>query len=431
MSDPGRPSSPISPGRSYYDDTVPAHPFHEPLEGEARADVAIVGGGYTGLSAAIALAEAGVSVTLLEANRLGDGASGRNGGQFGTGQRVSILDLEQDLGFERAKALFDLAEDAKRAVLGTAERYGIDIEYRPGQLSLVHKARLLPAYAEEVDALNLRYGYADIAFMDARETAERLGSKAYGGGTRDTGAGHIHPLKWLLGLAGVAASAGVRIHENSRVTGIERAAGRMIVRTASGSVSAERVLLATNAHGVGLDEEADAHVLPIRSFMGTTEPLAEPGRVLPGNEAVDDSRFVVRYFRKSADNRLLFGGREAYTNADGPIEPTIRRQIGSIYPHLKDVRLTHAWGGSVAVTRSRLPFVRVTQPGVTFIGGYSGHGVMLSHLLGRLYARKITGEGDAMEAFEALRQPRFPGGTRWRSSLLLGAMTWFSIRDRL
>ena len=431
MSDPGRPSSPLSPGRSVYDDTVPAHPFHEPLLGDARTDVAIVGGGYTGLSAAIALVEAGVSVTLLEANRLGDGASGRNGGQFGTGQRNSVLDLEQDLGFERAKALFDLAEDAKRHVRGFAEEHAIDIEYGAGQLSLVHKPRLLAAYAEEVDALNLRYGYPDVAFMDSRETAERLGSREYMGGIRDTGTGHIHPLKWLLGLGSVAAATGVRLHEQSRVAAIERADGRLLLRTAQGTLSAERVLLATNAHGVGLDEEADAHVLPIRSFMGATEPLAEPARVLPGGEAADDSRFVVRYFRKSADNRLLFGGREAYTNADGPIEPTIRRQIASIYPHLKDVRILHAWGGSVAVTRSRLPFVRVTQPGVTYIGGYSGHGVLMSNLLGRLYARKITGQGDAMEAFEALRQPRFPGGTRWRSSLLLGAMTWFSIRDRL
>ncbi|RYE82686.1 MAG: FAD-binding oxidoreductase, partial [Hyphomicrobiales bacterium] len=171
-------------------------------------------------------------------------------------------------------------------------------------------------------------------------------------------------------------------------------------------------------------------IMPIRSFIGATAPLAEPGRVLPGNEAVDDSRFVVRYFRKSRDGRLLFGGREAYTSAASDISVHIRRQIAEIYPHLKGVEITHSWGGSVGITLPRMPFVRTVEPGITAIGGFSGHGVMLSNFTGRLYAERVAGNEDRLAALEALDIPAFPGGTALRQPLLFLAMTWFSLRDR-
>ena len=426
----GKYQSPISPGRSWYEDSVPDRPRHPALDGDLKVDVLVVGGGYTGLSAAAHLAARGVSVAVLEASRFGDGASGRNGGQLNTGHRLWTADLEPTYGFERTKALFDLAEEAKAHLLEFSRVHAIDIDYAQGQLSVAHRKRLVKAYAENAEDLSTRYGYPHIALMDRAETQERLGSSAYFGGTRDTGTGHIHPLKLLVGTARVAAEAGAQLFEETPVVSLTGVGG-VIATTARGTIRAERALIATNAHGGDLNREAARHIMPIRSFIGATAPLKEPERVLPGNEAVDDSRFVVRYFRKSRDGRLLFGGREAYTSAAGEIANHIRRQIADVYPHLRDVEITHAWGGSVGITMVRMPYVRIVEPGITAIGGFSGHGVMLANFTGRLYADRITGNRDRLSELEALKIPAFPGGQALRQPLLFLAMTWYSLRDRL
>ncbi len=424
--------SPISPGISWYEATVSERPTYPPLDGSRHADVVIVGGGFTGLSAAASLAAAGIDAVLLEAHRCGDGASGRNGGQFGTGQRAWVEELESEYGLERAKALFAVAEDAKKHVLDFADANGIDIEYRPGQLSVAHKKRYVDEYRAHAEIMAGRFDYPQIGFMDAAETADRLGSTRYYGGTRDTGTGHIHPLKLLVGLARVAAGNGAAVHETTPATKIETRGGKVVVTTPTGTVTANRALIATNAHGNGLEPVSAAHIMPIRSFIGATDPLPADSPVIPGGEAVDDSRFVVRYFRKSADGRLLFGGREAYT-ADEPtnISAHVRRQIIDIYPALRDIGITHAWGGSVGITMPRKPFVRDVMPGVTSIGGFSGHGVMLSNFCGTLYAEAVTGQDDRLRLFKDLGIPPFPGGRKFRKPLLLAAMTWFSLLDRL
>ncbi|MBO0906353.1 NAD(P)/FAD-dependent oxidoreductase [Jiella sonneratiae] len=421
--------SPIAPGRSFYQDTV-ERPRHPRLEGPVRTDVLVVGGGFTGLSAAIHLARSGVDVVLVEAHRFGDGASGRNGGQMGTGQRIWPGEVEALYGFERSKALFDLAEEAKAHLFEFIAANGIDADLRMGQLSVAHKRSYLPEYRGQVDSLRERYGYRSVGYMDGAETAERLGSSRYFGGIRDTGTGHVNPLKLIVGLVRVAAESGARLFEETPVVATRRDAGRIVATTGGGEISAERVLYAVNAYGPGLDKAIDSHVMPIGSFIGATEPLAQDAGVLPGGEACDDSRFVVRYFRKSVDGRLLFGGREAYTSEAGDITRHIRRQIAEVYPHLKGIRLTHAWGGSVGITMQRLPFVRTLAPGVTTIGGFSGHGVMLANFAGRLYAERVAGNRDRLADFEALDIPAFPGGRKLRAPLLFLAMTWFSLRDR-
>lgn len=421
--------SPIAPGRSWYEDSID-RPTYPALDGSRKVDVLVVGGGFTGLSAALHLARTGVDVAVLEAHRFGDGASGRNGGQMGTGQRLWPMEIEAAYGFERSKALFDLAEEAKAHLTEFITANGIDADYREGQLSVVHKRRYLKDYRAQVEELTTRYAYPHVSFMDADETADRLGSRRYFGGIRDTGTGHINPMKLVVGSARVAAEAGAQLFENSHVERLDRRDGRIVAVTAQGEVSAERVLIATNAYGGGLDPQVDAHVMPIGSFIGATEPLADPDAVLPGGESCDDSRFVVRYFRKSGDGRLLFGGREAYTSATGDIGRHIRKQIAEVYPHLADVRLSHAWGGSVGITMERLPYVRSLAPGITTIGGFSGHGVMLANFAGRLYAERVNGNRDRLADFEALRIPAFPGGRRLRAPLLFLAMTWFSLRDR-
>ncbi|MAU95084.1 MAG: FAD-dependent oxidoreductase [Fulvimarina sp.] len=422
--------SPIAPGRSYYQDTV-ERPRHPRMEGSRKTDVLVVGGGFTGLSAAIHLARAGVDVTLVEAHRFGDGASGRNGGQMGTGQRIWPGEVEALYGFARSKALFDLAEEAKAHLFEFIAANDIDADLRMGQLSVAHKRKYLPEYREQVEILKTRYGYDSVSFMDGDEAGERLGSRRYFGGIRDTGTGHVNPLKLLVGLARVAATSGATLFEETKILSTRREGGRTVAVSEAGEIAAERVLYAVNGYGAGLDKAIDAHVMPIGSFIGATEPLPESAGVLPGGEACDDSRFVVRYFRKSVDNRLLFGGREAYTSEAGDITRHIRKQIAEVYPHLKDVRLTHAWGGSVGITMQRLPFVKTLAPGVTTIGGFSGHGVMLANFAGRLYAERVAGNRDRLAEFEALDIPAFPGGQRLRAPLLFLAMTWFSLRDRL
>jgi glycine/D-amino acid oxidase-like deaminating enzyme len=423
--------SPIAPGISWYQATVGERPEYPALDGSKQVEVAIIGGGFTGLQAAYNLAKNGVQVALIEACRFGDGASGRNGGQMGTGQRAWPDELEELLGFERSKALFDLAEDAKHYLLDFARDHHIDMDYMPGQMNVAHKPGYEKDYRRSVEITTERYNYPHMRFMEAVETAERLGSSHYYHGIRDTGTGHIHPLKLLAGLARVADAAGADIYEMTPATAIRQSGGKTLIDTPSGTITANRVLIATNAYIGKLEPVTSAHVMPIRSFIGATAPLDGFPHVLPGNEAVADSRFVVRYFRKTPGGRLLFGGREAYT-ADSPrnISTHIRKQIGEIYPALKNVEITHAWGGSVGITMSRQPFAREVMPGVISIGGYSGHGVMLANYCGKLYADLVTGKDTGLGHLMALKIPAFPGGMALRAPLLFMALSWYALRDR-
>ncbi|MBZ9956341.1 MULTISPECIES: NAD(P)/FAD-dependent oxidoreductase [unclassified Mesorhizobium] len=424
--------SPISPGRSWYEDTAGPRPEYPALDGDRSCDVVIVGGGFTGLSAAVHLAKAGSNVVLIEAYRFGDGASGRNGGQLGTGQRAWAEELEAEYGFSRAKALFDLAEEAKAHLLEFAAANQIDIDYMPGQLSVAHKPRYVDDYKAHAEIMASRFSYPHISFMDATETAQRLGSTAYFGGTRDTGTGHIHPMKLVIGTARAAAQAGARLFEATPSTGIVSSGGTVKVSTARGTITAQKCLIAVNAYGGTLEPVSAAHIMPIGSFIGATVPLGADSNVLPGGEAVDDSRFVVRYFRKSRDGRLLFGGREVYgVNDPKDIHIHIRRQIAELYPALRDVEITHGWGGYVGITVPRKPFVREVMPNVISAGGYSGHGVMLSNFFGKLYAETVAGNRDRLKLIEDLKIPPFPGGRRLRAPLLFLALNWFALRDRI
>ena len=432
--------SAISPGLSFYEAILPERPTYAPLSGDARCEVAIVGGGFTGLSAAVHLAERGASVRLIETARLGDGASMRNGGQIGTGQRADVLEQEAAYGTERACELFALAEEAKRHLHEFTAAHGIDMRYRAGQLSVAHKRRHIDGYRAWVDALRERFDYPHAAFMDRDETAERVGSDRYHGGVRDTGTGHIDPASLVVGTARAASLAGATLHEHTRALAVEPDGGCVRVDTAGGTLHADRALIAVNGYGGALEPTVARHVMPIRSFIGATEPL-DDGTILPGGEAVDDSRFVVRYFRcvdwPDGRRRLLFGGRETYTHprdtARMPrdVRATLGRQIAEIYPRLRGVRLDHAWGGSVAITMNREPFVREVGPRVHAIGGFSGHGVMLSSFTGKLYADAVAGNRDRLRAFESIAHAPFPGGRAMRPAIMLLAMSWYALRDRL
>jgi gamma-glutamylputrescine oxidase len=239
-------------------------------------------------------------------------------------------------------------------------------------------------------------------------------------------------MKLAIGTARVAAEAGAHLFENTRVTGISSANGSVTVATDKGTITADKALIAVNAYGGDLEPVSAAHVMPIGSFIGATVPFGEDSPILPGFEAVDDSRFVVRYFRRVKDGRLLFGGREIYSTTEpSGIRAAIRRQIAEIYPALRDVEITHAWGGYVGITMPRKPFVREVMPNVISAGGYSGHGVMLSNFVGKLYAETVAGNRDRLRLFEELKIPPFPGGRLLRQPLLFLALNWYALRDRL
>lgn len=422
--------SPISPGVSWYESSVGERPEYGALDGSQTCDVLVIGGGFTGISAAYHLASKGLSVVLLDQARFGDGASGRNGGQLNTGQRGSVEDFEALLGFERSKALFDMAEDAKAHLLGFAKEHSIDIDYRVGQVDGIHAKKYIKDYQAHPEQM-ARYGYPHISYLSRDETASHIGSSFYLGGLRDSGTGHIHPLKLLVGSAKVAAQAGAKLYENTKVTGLETKSGHVVATTATGTITAKKALLAVNAYGGNIEPVSAAHIMPIGSFIGATEPLDLDTSVIPGGESVSDSRFVVRYFRKTSDNRLMFGGREIYTaSSPAEIESGVRKQVTEIYPALANVKFTHSWGGYVGITMPRHPFVREVMPNVTCIGGYSGHGVMMSNYAGRLYAETLTGNDDKLRLLRELKIPPFPGGRRFRTPLLFMALNWFALRDR-
>ncbi|WP_291728497.1 FAD-binding oxidoreductase [Leisingera sp. F5] len=402
------------------------------LAGDVVADVCIVGGGYTGLSAALHLAEAGQRVVLLEAHRVGFGASGRNGGQLGSGQRMEQDGLEALMGKADAQKLWQLGEDAKDLVKSLIARHSIDCNLKPGIAHACfskNEAAHEHAYAEH---LQNRYGYDQIEPLDEAGLHAICPSPAYKGGSLDMGAAHLHPLNYALGLARAAAGAGAQICEQSEALDIQEGA-QVRVRTAGGTVTAGHLILACNGYLGGLNHQVAARVMPINNFIVATEPLGEDAaRVLARDVAVADTKFVVNYFRLSHDKRLLFGGGESYGyRFPADIEATVRKPMQQIFPHTKDVRVDYAWGGTLGITIKRMPYLARLAPNVLTASGYSGHGVGTATHAGQLMAQAIQGQAEGFDTLARVPAPRFPGGPRMRSPLLVLAMTWFALRDRL
>jgi len=418
------------PASWYAATAAPLAPF-APLQGATRADVCIVGGGYTGLSAALHLAQRGLRVVLLEAHRVGFGASGRNGGQVGSGQRLEQDELERIAGFEAARRLWDMGEEAKALVQALIADHAMPCEFAPG---IVHACRKpsevthARAYAEK---LQRDYGYDKVQPLDREALQAILPSDAYCGGDIDRGAGHLHPLNFAIGLAQAATAAGATLHERSTVTAIEQGPRPRIV-TAEGHVEADHVILAANGYLGGLMPQVAARVMPINNFIVATEPLGpRAAEVLRENVAVADTRFVVNYWRLSEDDRLLFGGGESYGYRFPDIARTVRAPMLEVYPGLAETRIDYAWGGTLAITMSRLPcFLRVA-PNILSASGYSGHGVALATLAGKVMAEAVAGQAERFDLLAGLPTPRFPGGAALRWPMLVLAMTWYGMRDRL
>jgi gamma-glutamylputrescine oxidase len=404
-----------------------------PLDGPAKANVAIIGGGYTGLSAALHLAEAGVDVVVIEAERVGWGASGRNGGQLHSGQRRDQDWLEAKLGREDAHHLWRLAEEAKALVKELIAKHGIDCDWRAGLIETAHRRRLVAGEIAYVEKLKRDYGYDAVEWLDRDALAATIGTDVYFGGRRDAEAGHLDPLKFAQGLARAAAQAGARIFEGTRAIRLTAGTTHRL-ETAHGAITADIVILAGNGYLDGVDEEVEARVMPIDNYILATAPIGagRPGGLIPGGEAVSDSRFVVYYFRPSADGRLVFGGGETYSRrAPADVAGFVRGHLAKIYPQLKDVPVDYAWGGTLAITLPRLPFIRRVRPGVYAATGYSGQGVALAPFAGKVLAEAIAGDPARLDRFAALSMPRFPGGKLLRHPALVAGMLWYALRDRL
>ena len=415
----------------YVASAVAPSPFPE-LKGQRQVDVCVVGGGYTGLSAALHLAERGYDVVLVEAHRVGFGASGRNGGQLGSGQRMAQDGLESFVGPEDAGKLWQLAEDAKGLVRDLVARHGIDCHLKPGIAHACFSAgevRHEHAYGEHLRA---RYGYDQITPLDRDQMQALCPSPKYVGGSLDMGAGHLHPLAYALGLARAASAAGVRIFERTHVHDIVRGE-RVSVRTDQGRVEADHLILACNGYMGGLDRKVAARVMPINNFIAATEPLGDAtARVLTRDVAVADSKFVVNYFRFSDDHRLLFGGTESYRyRFPRDIAGAVRQPLEEIFPQLKGVAITHGWGGTLGITMNRMPHFERVAGNILSLSGYSGHGVAMATLAGQIAAETIAGQAERFDVMASVPTPRFPGGVAMRWPLLVLAMLWFSLRDRL
>ena len=404
-----------------------------PLDGSRRADVCIIGGGYTGLSSALHLAERGYDVVLLEARKPGWGASGRNGGQLCSGQRKDQVELSKMVGADAARELWILAEAAKDLAKDLITRHQIDCDLKPGIAHADHKPGYAGESREYVDFLREQYDYQQIEYLERDAMAELVGSDTYHGGSLDMGAAHLHPLNYALGLADAALAAGARLYESTVVESYQEGKPNRIV-TNRGIVEADSIVLACNGYLGKLEQRVSGKIMPINNFVIATEPLSDEqlNVICPRDVAIADSRFVVNYYRLSADKRMLFGGGENYRqNFPSDIASFVRKPMLQVYPQLADTRIDYAWGGTLAVTLNRMPhFGRLGRHNTYFAQGYSGQGVAMATLAGKMISDAIAGEAESFDLFGRIPTREFPGGDLLRWPGLVLGMSYYALRDR-
>ncbi|HVJ37916.1 MAG TPA: FAD-binding oxidoreductase [Stenotrophomonas sp.] len=417
---------------NWYAASVPALPEQSPLRGAQRADVAVLGAGYTGLTAALALAEAGHRVIVLEAERVGWGASGRNGGQAIVGYGCEQSTLEHAVGVEQARLLFDLSREGMARLRGRIERHAIDCHWRDGYAHVPLKPRQTRALRAGIVEMAERYDYP-LQWWDRDTLRAQLGSDLYQGAVYDAGSGHLHPLAYAHGLARAALAAGVVIHERSPVVRIARGAPA-VLHTAHGQVRADFAVVAGNAWLRGVAPELEARIMPVGTYIGATPVLgAERARQLIGNDmAVSDANWALDYFRLSHDHRLLFGGRASYSALPPPgLRQLMQRRMARVFPQLRGVGFEYLWGGYVDITRNRAPDWGRLGDNLYYAQGFSGHGVAASGLAGQLIAEAISGQSHRLDAYARIPHRPFPGGRALRTPLLVAAMAWYRLRDAL
>jgi len=425
---------PVEHVDSYYAASANPAPHRPPLTGDVEADVCVVGGGIAGCATALFLAGRGYKVVLLEGNRIAFGASGRSGGQAIVGYACSQDKLVSQVGKSAAKQMFDISADALDLTKNLIEKHGIDCDLHWGHLHTALKPRQasdLRAHQEELNS----YGYTGTRWLDRDELGAVLDTNRYIGGLRDDRSGHLHPLNYTLGLAAAAEAAGVKIYEQAMVVGIEHGA-TVKLRTAGGqSLRARHVALCCNAF---IDEKISKRlrdrIMPVGTYVIATERLGQARieSLMHENVAVSDVNFVLDYFRRSDDHRLLFGGRVSYSGRDARnTAKATRVRMLNVFPSLADAKIDFAWGGHVDITMSRAPDFGRIAPNVYYLQGFSGHGIALTGIAGQMVAETIAGQAERFDLFARLKHHDFPGGPALRMPGLVLAMLWFRLKDLL
>jgi gamma-glutamylputrescine oxidase len=416
--------------QSYYQASANQSLSFPVLQDEVTTDVVVIGGGYTGLSAALELAESGFRVVVLEAGTIGSGASGRNGGQICTGFSPGQSRLVSQLGKSDALKCFAIAEDSKRLIEQRITKYKIDCGLQWGYLHCAVKPGRehdLVAWKDEMDAL----GYTGCEVLSKAELETKLGTQLYHGALREPRAGHFHPLNYCLGLAQAAVSAGAVIYENSNVLEVETGA-KPWARTVAGKVSAKFMVIAGNAYLGKTVKQLYGRVMPVTSFIATTEPLGlnMAKSLIQDNEAVADTNFILDYFRRTQDNRLLFGGGANYSTLEpSDVGAFMKKNMVKVFPQLRDVKIEHAWGGYIAITSNRLPDCGRLSPTTYYAHGYSGQGVALAGMYGKLMAEAIRGTAEKFDLLARVKHLPFPGGSVLRTPLLVAGMLYYRMKD--
>lgn len=418
---------------SYYAETAETLPPFPAAKGALGCDVCVVGAGFMGLSTAWHLAMRGYDVILLDAQRIGFGASGRNGGQVSVGQRVEQDALEGMVGAEHARQLWDIGVQAAQIVRDLCQRPEVKTPFHDGVIHTVHRRRDHPYNQQFVDHMVSTYGYDKLRVLEPEECRHMVNSPAYHGGVLDMGSGHVNPLELALGLARLAVSAGVRIFEQSKVTEITQGTPALVT-TEHASISAGHVVMGCNGYLGRMDGHVAKHVMPINNFIVATEPMDRESQetIIRNNYAVADSKFVINYFRFSDDHRMLFGGTESYGyKFPADIGAAVRKPMAEIFPQLADARIDYAWGGTLGITMNRMPHFERLSGNILSLSGFSGSGVALATLAGQIAAEAISGQAERFDVMARVPSHPFPGGPWLRSPLLVLAMLWYSLRDRL
>ena len=418
---------------SHYEATAHRDATYSPLEGHHTCDVCVIGGGIAGSSAALHLAERGYRVMLVEAAQIGWGASGRSGGQIIPGYSCEQSTLDALVGRAEADRLWALSVDAVQLTRALIERHRIDCDWRPGHLQAAIKPRHRAALIAWRDQLLQRYRYSNVRLLERAEMRDALATERYCAGLLDADAGHLHPLNYTLGLAAAAAQAGAQIFEQSAA--LEIATRRpATIRTPQGQITAEHVVLCGNAYLGGLVPNLRTRIMPVATYIVATQTLGEERAraLIPGDQAVADCNFILDYFRRSADHRLLFGGRVSYSGHDAfSVASATRARIIKVFPQLADVKIDSAWSGLLDITMNRAPdFGRIADH-IYYLQGFSGHGLALAGMAGKLAAEAIAGQAERFDAFGRIKHHRFPGGPLLRMPILVAAMLWRRLLDVL
>jgi gamma-glutamylputrescine oxidase len=419
---------------SWYAASTPPQPPRPALQGDVDTDICVIGGGIAGCSTALHLAERGYRVVLLEAHRVGWGASGRSGAQAIPGIACGQHKLQALVGDADARRIWDVSVEGLRLQRELIARHGIDCDLRTGQMHVAIKPRQERELREEVATLHGEYGYDSIRMVEREELRAILATDRYIAGNYDSAGGHLHPLKYTQGLAAAAERAGVRIFEDSRALAYARVAGALEVTTATGRVRCRSLALCGNAWLGPFAPALSRKIMGVGTYIVATQPLgAERAAALIRNDAaVTDINWVIDYFRRSADHRLLFGGRVSYSGLDplGTRRATRARML-AVFPQLADADIEHAWGGYVDITMNRAPHFGRLEPDVYFLQGFSGHGIALTGVAGKLLAEAIGGTAERFDLFARIPHRDFPGGAALRRPALVLAMLWYRMRDLL